>query len=256
LVAALGIAGKQYVFLVGAGGKTTLMFTMARELAREHRVVTTTSTRILRPNPSQSPEILVQDDVSELLRQLGARRLGPGHRTIAREVCPDGKLLGFAPEDLDQIHDAGVADVLLVEGDGAAGLPLKAHADHEPVVSVRADMVVAVVAADAPGGLLDDTHVHRAHLARERLGKSPDARVTVADVVTLFFHPRGYLRGAPGDVAVFVSRAGADPSDARVLAAALNAADQEKVLRRFALGELVHGERWVEVWTHPPAGPS
>ncbi|MBW2255853.1 MAG: putative selenium-dependent hydroxylase accessory protein YqeC [Deltaproteobacteria bacterium] len=242
------------MFLVGAGGKTTLLFALARELACAHRVVTTTSTRILRPDPSQSPEVLVQDDVSELLRTLRAEPPGPGHRTIARATSPDGKLLGFAPEDLDRIHDAGVADVLLVEGDGAAGLPLKAHADHEPVVSARADLVVAVVAADAAGGPLDGSHVHRAHLAGERLGKGPGVRVTVADVVALFFHPRGYLRGAPGEVTVFVSRAGADPSDARALAAALNAADQEGAVRRIAIGELVRGEPWVEVMTDRPVG--
>jgi probable selenium-dependent hydroxylase accessory protein YqeC len=254
LVAALGIGGRRYVFLVGAGGKTTLMFALAQELGREHRVVTTTSTRILRPDPSESPEVVVEADISMLLRTLREGRLGPGHLTVARVESPDGKLLGFPPADLDRIHEAGLVDVLLVEGDGAAGLPLKAHADHEPVVSALADLVVAVVAADAPGGPLHDSHVHRTHLARERLGKDPGAEVTVADVVTLFFHSRGYLRGAPGEVTVFVSRAAADPSGARLLAAALDAADREGVVRSMAIGELVQGEPWVEAWK-PPVAP-
>jgi len=250
LAGALGIAGQRYVYLVGAGGKTTLMFALAHALAPRMRVITTTSTRILRPAPEASPEVLV-GEVSRLIPELRALPPEPGHRTLARAVGPDGKLLGFPPPDLDHLLDAGVADLLLVEGDGAAGLPLKAHADHEPVVSARADLVVAVVAADAPGGPFDDTHVHRAHLARERLGKGADDRVTLLDVAALFFHPKGYLRGAPGEVAVFVSRAGPDPSDAWAVATALHAADQNGVLSGIAVGELVRGEPWVEVWSPP-----
>ena len=54
------------ISLVGAGGKTTLMFRLARELADTgERVLTTTTTRILRPTKEQSASVVVSHDVKE-----------------------------------------------------------------------------------------------------------------------------------------------------------------------------------------------
>ena len=47
---AFNISPKEVISLVGAGGKTTLMFALARELASDKGcVITTTTTKILEP---------------------------------------------------------------------------------------------------------------------------------------------------------------------------------------------------------------
>ncbi|MCJ7654933.1 MAG: putative selenium-dependent hydroxylase accessory protein YqeC, partial [Dehalococcoidia bacterium] len=56
---ALDIRPGEVISLVGGGGKTTLMFALARELALGSGcVITTTTTKILEPSPSETPLLL------------------------------------------------------------------------------------------------------------------------------------------------------------------------------------------------------
>jgi probable selenium-dependent hydroxylase accessory protein YqeC len=60
---ALDIRPGEVISLVGGGGKTTLMFALARELAfGDGCVVTTTTTKILEPSPSETPLLLLEAD--------------------------------------------------------------------------------------------------------------------------------------------------------------------------------------------------
>ena len=46
---------------------------------------------------------------------------------------------------------AGLADYVLVEADGSAGRPMKAHAPHEPVIPPQANQTICVVGASGFG---------------------------------------------------------------------------------------------------------
>lgn len=71
----------------------------------------------------------------------------------------------------------GAADYLLVEADGAKMLPLKAHAEHEPVIPECAKRTVCVVGIDGVGRPISQA-CHRA----ERFAQLADASTT--DAVT------------------------------------------------------------------------
>ncbi len=227
----LGRPENRYIFLIGGGGKTTLMFTLARLLCRKSKtVITTTSTKILRPAPHDSPAVVVDENISRLISRLHDRlRDNPRVTAACASLNEGNKLTGFSADELDQLHDAQVADYLLVEADGAAGRSLKAHNEHEPVVSRRADLVIAVVGIDCLGKPLSDEHVHRARRFGELLDRESDARITVDDVVGIFFHPRGYLKDVEPqtEVAVFLSKVKtrADRENAELLAKALHNRD-------------------------------
>ncbi|MBI5368522.1 MAG: putative selenium-dependent hydroxylase accessory protein YqeC [Planctomycetes bacterium] len=203
---------RRYVFLIGGGGKTTLLFRLAAALvARGRTVLTTTSTRILPPGPELSPRTLVEAEVARLVAALRAAPTPtpPRHTTVARAVTPDGaKLLGFAPAELDALHDAQVADALLVEADGSAGRPLKAHAAHEPVLSARADLVVLVVGGDVFGRPFGPETVHRPELFRRRVPIADGAAITPDHVRAALVGSGGYLAAVPPGCAalLYVSR--------------------------------------------------
>ena len=64
---AFDIKPGEVVSLVGAGGKTTLMFALARELAAPQKlVITTTTTKIFYPSPSDTPYVLVSENEDEI----------------------------------------------------------------------------------------------------------------------------------------------------------------------------------------------
>jgi probable selenium-dependent hydroxylase accessory protein YqeC len=245
LLDALELRGHRYVFIVGSGGKTTLMFALAAALSRSgRRVITSTSTRIFPPTPRQSPRVVVEPDADRLIATLAATAL-PATAVAGRR--PDGKLQGLPLPVLDRLRDAPFIDHLLVEADGSRGLPLKAHGPDEPVVSHAADLVIAVVGADSVGRLPTDEHVHRAELLRRRLGLSSDGSAPLSpdDVARAMLHHDGFLHAvAPGtQVRMLVSRADAAPTEAVQLAEAVARADTVDRVAQVLIAELC-GSSW------------
>ena len=82
---------------------------------------------------------------------------------------PTGKL---AAPRLAFDNLAALADYVLVEADGAKGLPLKAHASHEPVIPDCARQVVGVVGIDGVGKPILQT-CHRPELFAQLAGLMP-----------------------------------------------------------------------------------
>ena len=142
--------------VIGSGGKTTLLARLAEEL--QGTVVLATSTRIL-PFPGIStascPPL-------------------PGRVSCVGEPVDGGKLA--APTCGFEILSAA-ADHVVVEADGSRGLPLKAHAPHEPVIPANAQRVVLVVGADGFGKPIRDV-CHRSERYAALCGVSENALVT------------------------------------------------------------------------------
>ena len=72
---------------------------------------------------------------------------------------------------------ADIADYVLVEADGAKRLPLKAHAEHEPVIPTCTNRVVYVVGIDGVGVPISQA-CHRPELYAQLASTSVDETVT------------------------------------------------------------------------------
>ena len=157
--------GRGVTALIGGGGKTTLLYALAEELRGRGRVIVCTSTHIRMPE--QYP--LMTGDAEALRVALDKENV-----VCAGTPAEDGKLTAPAAsfEEL-----SALADYVLLEADGAKGLPLKAHAGHEPVIPANAQRVVLVVGADGFGKPIDKV-CHRPALYAERAGAPIDAVVT------------------------------------------------------------------------------
>ena len=152
--------------LVGSGGKTTAMYQLASELAESGTVVCATTTHIF--PPSHMP-VWTEDDPEALAAALKAQRC-----LCAGAPGPEGKL--SAPL-LPIAALAGIADYVLVEADGARGLPLKAHLPHEPVIPPQAGDVILVAGASGLGRPAREA-VHRPERFCELAGLPLDGAVT------------------------------------------------------------------------------
>jgi probable selenium-dependent hydroxylase accessory protein YqeC len=187
------------VCLVGAGGKTCLMYRLARELARDgEKVLTTTTTRIWAPTPEQSPGCILAATSDEILERAAGMLTSHGHITAAAGASAEaGKLTGLAAEAVDRLMAARVFDWILVEADGAAGRPLKAPAAHEPVIPSTAGWLVGMVGLSGIGRPLSDQWVFRPQIFSSLSGLAPGAPVTAEAVVAVLLHEQGVLKGAP-----------------------------------------------------------
>ncbi|MDR3569580.1 MAG: selenium cofactor biosynthesis protein YqeC [Syntrophobacteraceae bacterium] len=216
---AFSLPGGGVISLIGAGGKTTLMFELARELGAEGRsVLTTTTTKIFAPGPDQSPEIILAKDLPVLLDRLGGPAPGGSHVTAAARQLPEQKkLVGFAPGVIDALDEAGLFQWILVEADGARGLALKAPAEQEPVVPQSCGLVIAVVGLEVIGRPLGDEVVFRSSIYSKLTGIRIGSPVTVESVVCALLAPKGIFKGSPAHARriVFLNKAD-DPDRLRV----------------------------------------
>ncbi|MDI6745540.1 MAG: selenium cofactor biosynthesis protein YqeC [Rhodocyclaceae bacterium] len=211
--------------LVGAGGKTSLMFHLARSLSEAGlKVLTTTTTKIYDPTPDQSVTVLVASDPQAILLQAVACPGKPAHVTAAAaRIDAEGKLKGFAPETIDLFAASGLFDWILVEADGAARRPLKAPAEHEPVIPVSSHIVLAVAGLDALESPLSEAGVFRADLAAARMGLQVGENITESALCRLVSHPLGMFKGAPDRALRVLFLNKADTQERRVAAARIAA---------------------------------
>ena len=209
--------------LTGAGGKTSLMFHLARLLASSGaKVLTTTTTKIFPPTAEQSETVLIAADPAEIVRQaatcLGASR----HLTAATARQADtGKLVGFAPEAIATFAASSLFDWILVEADGSARRPLKAPAGHEPVIPAVTTVLVSVAGLEVLGQPLTEEKVFRSELAGQLMGLAAGEIVTEAALVRLIAHPLGSFKGAPVNARRFIFLNQADDRKRQALGAGI-----------------------------------
>jgi len=122
--------------VIGSGGKTTLLRVLGEELSSSgYTVILCSTTKIF---PFEGLPNLLSPGEAEVAEALRAHRL-----VCAGALLPEtGKL--SAPEiPMDRL--AQLAEYILVEADGSARKPLKAHGEWEPVIPPEANQTVCVV---------------------------------------------------------------------------------------------------------------
>lgn len=196
---ALRIQTQDIVTIVGGGGKTTLMFRLAEELAGSGRhVVTTMTTRIFASQMQRAPAFLVLQDEQTLLAQLPQALDTYGHVLVAGNIQVEiDKVAGIPSALAERIAALPGVDALIIEADGSRRLPFKAPAAHEPVVPPSTTILIPVVGIDVLGQALDAKHVHRPQIVAELAGATLGQPVTPEIVAAVIAHPAGGAKDLP-----------------------------------------------------------
>ena len=197
LVRALRIDSLTRIAFVGAGGKTTAMFQLARSLNKEQSlsvIVTTTShlgswqipfadTHIIAESPAALEEnkhklhgvVLITGDLDgERTKPLNDQTLNRLHHYCEEHSLP-----------------------LLIEADGSRQKPLKAWKDHEPPVPSFVNQVVQVVGITGVGKLLNHENVHRPEIFSTLSTLNIGEIVTRDAMIKVLKHTEGGLKNIP-----------------------------------------------------------
>jgi len=194
---AFGLKQGEMVALIGAGGKTTTLFRLARELWQEGgKVLLTTTTKIFKPTKPHVHKLYLAQELGALLNQL-AQIKEPMIVSAGSSLDEAGKLVGLPPDWLGPLQKNSGMDWILMEADGAAMKPFKVPADHEPLVPEGCPLTVWVMGVKVLGQPLSADGVHRAERAAELLGVKLGTPVTQELILRLVQDPRGCLKGIP-----------------------------------------------------------
>ncbi len=189
------LSGSSRIALVGSGGKTTLMFQLAKDY--QTRVILTTSTHMAQ-NQLQGADhhIEVHDrgDIPDLSENLQGDVLlftGPPVET--------NRVGGLDPELLENLLK--LADSwncpLIIEADGARKLPLKAPADHEPPIPDFVDTVITVIGLSGLGKPLNEKWVHRPEYFSRLVDLPLESVINSHHLVHALISERGGLKNIP-----------------------------------------------------------
>ena len=249
---ALSLGSKEVIALSGGGGKTTLMFRLAAELAASgHRVVTTMTTKIFVSQMAQAPHTLVLHGEGALLAQLPEALVEHGHVLIAGgTMVEQDKVQGVPPEFLDRIAAQPTVDVVIVEADGSRRLPFKAPAQHEPVIPSSTTVLVPVVGLDVVGKPLVAGQVHRPEIVAALSGAALGDPLTPEIIAAVLAHPEGGAKGLPSGARLvpFLNKA----EDEATLAAARQIARlllAHPIVDRVIIGAAQAPDPVREVWS-------
>lgn len=153
--------------IVGAGGKTTLIYLLAGELREQgYSAAVTTTTHM------------------QCEGRYGFTPIGSGYE--------GGKVKGISKELPRLMLEK--YDIVLVEADGSRCLPFKVPAEHEPVLPAGADLVIGVAGAGAIGRTFKDA-CHRYETACRHFECGMDDKITERHVLESLTGDFGQKKG-------------------------------------------------------------
>ncbi|MDR2486224.1 MAG: putative selenium-dependent hydroxylase accessory protein YqeC [Treponema sp.] len=172
------------VAFTGSGGKTSLIELLAKKLTHKGRKILVSPTTKMRPFPPI-----------------------PGVTMAGRLNRESGKLEALPPEELEKIIED--YDLVLLEGDGSKGLPLKGWAPYEPVIPRFTTLTVGILPLLPLGKPLSTEIVHRLPLFCELAGARPGELLRIRHLAALLSGGTGkrdLFSGASGDKALFFNQ--------------------------------------------------
>lgn len=184
--------GPLVVSFTGSGGKTTTLRNLATYWANlGMSVLVSTTTRMLNPSYhdySFDHVCIVEGDQQDIPKPVKGCVTIYG-REDGKKISPvGGKLLSQAMRPFDRV---------LLESDGARGLPLKIHAERDPVIDAATNVVVALMGLSALDRPLDDRVMFLSDRFRQLTGSISDT-VDESIYLALLEHPEGVFKRCGG----------------------------------------------------------
>jgi probable selenium-dependent hydroxylase accessory protein YqeC len=199
------LPGKPLIAIVGAGGKTTTMYTLARELVQQgKRVITTTTTQIFYPQPGETDQLIIDLNTDTLLKRIAGAWSQYHHITVAGSVLRSDKLGGLQPEQPYELLVKSGTNVVIVEADGARHRMIKAPAEHEPVIPSHTNIALLLMSAEAINKPLDDNVAHRPELIANVAGIRVGDILSPAIIARLMTSERGAIKHIPQTASAYL----------------------------------------------------
>ncbi|WP_053058036.1 selenium cofactor biosynthesis protein YqeC [Rubrobacter aplysinae] len=212
LYEALGIGPGETVAFAGAGGKSSAIAELCGELSGAGMKALAVPTTKMFVSEAESIGRLVTAEEPAELRRLVSEAVealpGDGGSVVAGSGrLSKGRISGVEPGQVPGL--AALADVTLVEADGARRRSLKGTAAHEPAIPEGVSLSVAVGGSRSLGLPLDEESVHRPELFSELTGILPGQSISPQSFAVAL--AKGSLKDTPDGVRRAALLTGVEP---------------------------------------------
>jgi molybdenum cofactor cytidylyltransferase len=193
LAQALRMSSSASIAFIGAGGKTTAMFQLAKQLPSP--VIITATSHL----GAWQLGLADQHIIAETLAPLEVLEEGWGGNILVTGGMDGDRTKPIQTDLLNWLHQfCGYHSIpLLVEADGSRGKPVKAWAEHEPPIPSFADMVIQVVGLTGLHKPLSEAHVHRPEIFSKLSGLRLGELITPDSLAHVLTHTEGGLKNIP-----------------------------------------------------------
>ena len=189
------------VSLVGAGGKTSLIFQLANE-AKSYgaTVLVTTTTKMWFPEKHQYDFI----DLSGDAFRSHPKSVPAGIYVAGINAKQDRKMRGASEKNIRE--SLKKFDLVLIEADGSATKSLKGWKNSEPVILPETNYTIGVVDISTIGKPITPEHIHRFKIFSELTKASEGEILAIHHLQRLITANNGLLGKSQGKAIVYLNK--------------------------------------------------
>lgn len=189
---------KDIIAITGAGGKTSLIFFLAKKLAQFGKVLITTTTKMYKPSSENYETLKIGDKT-----YLGEEK----NISIIAKSEIDKKITSLSYEEIEKLKDS--FDYILIEADGAKEKLLKFWNDTEPCIPNFVTKVIGVINCEIFNQDFNENNIHRFNLVPETLLDFINKKID-ADFLSRYILSADYFKDTPSYAEKFIFFNGID----------------------------------------------
>ena len=172
----------EIISITGAGGKTSLIFFLAKNLSKKGRVLITTTTKIYIPEKQYFEKLYIGNSVV----------MGDSKNIVVEgRGTLENKLLGLT---YDEIEDKKkLYDYILIEADGSKRKLLKGWNDSEPCIPNFTTLTIGVVNLKSIGLTINKENIHRLKIFQKNTSEAVGKLIT-SDILIKYIETGSFFQ--------------------------------------------------------------
>jgi len=168
------------ISIVGAGGKTSLLYRLGEEAISMNRSALLSGTTLFTlPKKEILNQQIIEQTNKNLLERLTKSTFNSAVVIARTGTAPKKRQRPISIETIDKIAKDSKFELIALESDGSKMRPFKTPDSHEPVIPESATHIIYVIGLSALNKPLNDDYVHRSKLVKEIVGPATHCTVDV-----------------------------------------------------------------------------
>lgn len=238
----IGIEKDNLISIVGAGGKTTLIYYLGKELKKNGKVLMSTTTKIMPPKKEEADFFAIgKEEYSNIKNKQDL-----GSYVYSYGMNNEGKLLGIKEEEIQLIKDD--FNYIILESDGSKCKSLKGWNDTEPVVYKETDITIGVLNIKVLEKKITDDLIHRLEEFRKLTRGIEEDTITNKHLIRIIFNEKGLFKNSTGKRILYINKV-ENPRDKDLVKSLIEDIKEENKKCRL-LDKVIYGSLKEESFNH------